>query len=137
MNVAAWLLAAGIAGLAGCSTQQGPPSAGAAAADAGARIYNGNCVACHQQNGNGVPGVYPSLQASPVVMGDARDLARWVIEGRRPPNLPAGRFSTVMPQFGWLKAGDAAALFTYLRTHFGNAGAPVEAAVVHDAVADT
>jgi mono/diheme cytochrome c family protein len=27
----------------------------------GARIYNQNCVACHQSSGLGLPGVYPPL----------------------------------------------------------------------------
>ena len=139
MNIAAWLLAAGLAGLAGCSADDAVPSAGSASAVAGtgARIYNGNCTACHQQDGGGVPGVYPSLHASPVVTGRPQALALWVIKGQRPPNLPAGRYASVMPQFGWLKADDAAALFTYLRTHFGNASAPVQAAEVRGAVGDS
>jgi mono/diheme cytochrome c family protein len=102
--------------------------------EAGARIYSGNCVPCHQQSGAGIPGVYPSLAASPVVLGDPAELARWVIKGQRPPSMPVGRYSTQMLQFGWMKPADAAALFTYLRSSFGNSAPPVDAASVAQAL---
>ena len=48
--------------------------------------------------------------------------------------MPVGRYSTQMLQFGWLKPADAASLFTYLRSHFGNSAAPVDAATVAKAL---
>jgi mono/diheme cytochrome c family protein len=105
-------------------------AAGHGAAEAGARIYSGNCVPCHQQNGAGIPSVYPSLAGSPVVLGDPAQLALWVIKGRRPVSMPAGRYPTQMLQFGWMKPADAAALFSYVRSNFGNSAAPVDAAAV-------
>jgi len=74
--------------------------------------------------------VYPSLVGSPTLLGDPQALALWVIKGQRPVSMPAGRYSTHMPQFGWLTAADAAALFTYLRSHFGNSAPPVDVATV-------
>ena len=118
----------------------GVPAATAAAAardsavEVGARIYSGNCVPCHQQNGVGIPSVYPSLAGSPVVLGDPAQLALWVIKGQRPPSMPAGRYPTQMLQFGWMKPADGAALFSYLRSSFGNAAAPVDAAAVAEAL---
>jgi len=109
-------------------------TAGGAHADAGERIYSGNCVPCHQQTGVGISGVYPSLAGSPVVVGDPAELARWVIKGQRPASMPVGRYSTQMLQFGWLKPEDAAALFSYLRSSFGNAAPPVDAAAVAQAL---
>jgi hypothetical protein len=38
-----------------------------------------------------------------------------------------------MLQFGWMKAPDAAALFTFLRTSFGNDAAPVDAVDISSA----
>jgi mono/diheme cytochrome c family protein len=102
--------------------------------EVGERIYNGNCVPCHQQTGAGIPGVYPGLAGSPVVLGDPAELSRWVLKGQRPPSMPAGRYSTQMLQFGWMKPADAAALFSYVRSNFGNAAAPVDAAAVAAAV---
>jgi mono/diheme cytochrome c family protein len=107
--------------LAACSpsTSPSPPSPSAQVAD-GARLYAGNCAGCHQQNGQGIPGVYPSLAASPVVLGDPGPMAAWIVKGRRPTVTPAGRFPTIMPQFVWLKPDDVAALLNYLRSSFGN-----------------
>jgi mono/diheme cytochrome c family protein len=102
----------------------------------GARIYNGNCIACHQPDARGIPGVYPSLVGSPVLLGDQRELALWVVKGRRPPSLPAGRYPTTMLKFEWMKPGDAAALFTYVRSNFGNAGPPVDPAAVAQALGE-
>ncbi len=110
----------------------GTPAVGIASATAqlGARIYNGNCVPCHQQNGAGIPGVYPGMAGSPVIVGDPAALALWVIKGQRPASMPAGRYSTQMLQFGWLKPADAAALFSFLRSNFGNSAPPVDADTV-------
>jgi mono/diheme cytochrome c family protein len=147
-NVLAILLVA--AALAACSAKKKPgqPQAnsgestaaavasgtGPSTAEVGARIYSGNCVPCHQQSGVGIPSVYPSLAGSPVVLGDPAQLARWVIKGQRPPSMPTGRFPTQMLQFGWMKPADAAALFSYLRSNFGNSAAPVDAAAVAKAL---
>jgi mono/diheme cytochrome c family protein len=148
-NVLAILLLA--AAIAACSAKKkhGEPQASAggasaataaaaaasdATAEVGARIYSGNCVPCHQQNGVGIPSVYPSLAGSSVVLGDPAQLARWVIKGQRPLSMPAGRYPTQMLQFGWMKPADAAALFSYLRSNFGNSAAPVDGAAVAKAL---
>jgi mono/diheme cytochrome c family protein len=102
--------------------------------DVGERIYDGNCVPCHQQNGMGIPGVYPSLAGSPVVRGDPAELALWVLKGQRPASMPVGRYPTQMLQFGWMKPADAAALFSYLRANFGNSAPPVAAGAVAKAL---
>ncbi|HEV7613734.1 MAG TPA: cytochrome c [Steroidobacteraceae bacterium] len=120
-----------IGALAACS---GASRSGASTAGLGERIYSGNCVPCHQQSGAGIPGVYPSLAGSPVVLGDPAELARWVIKGQRPAGMPAGRYSTQMLQFGWMKPADAAALLSYLRLNFGNSGTSVDAAAVAKAI---
>jgi mono/diheme cytochrome c family protein len=104
------------------------------AAQTGQRIYGGSCMPCHQQNGAGIPGVYPSLDGSPVVVGDPAELALWVIKGQRPLSMPQGRYATQMLQFGWMQPADAAALFTYLRSNFGNSAPPVDAATVAKAL---
>jgi mono/diheme cytochrome c family protein len=61
-------------------------------------------------------------------------LALWVLKGLRPPSMPTGRYPTQMLQFGWMKPADAAALFTYVRSNFGNSAAPVDAATVSKAL---
>jgi mono/diheme cytochrome c family protein len=117
-------------------TAVAPAAAGEAsvASARGERIYSGNCVPCHQETGKGIPGVYPNLSGSPVVLGDPAELALWVLKGLRPPSMPTGRYPTQMLQFGWMKPADAAALFTYVCSNFGNSAAPVDAATVSKAL---
>jgi mono/diheme cytochrome c family protein len=117
--------------LSGCSPDSGNGARGAPApADVGARLYSQNCVPCHREDGAGVPTVYPALAGSPVVNGDPVQLAQWVLSGKRPPTMPAGRYSTQMLLFGWMKDPDAAALLSFVRSHFGNDAPAVDAATV-------
>jgi mono/diheme cytochrome c family protein len=119
---------------AACSQQShhAPTGAGAPAGvdDRGAVLYAQNCVPCHREKGEGVPNVYPSVAGSPAVMGDPIELAQWVLSQKRPATIPAGRYSTQMLLFGWMKDEDAAALLTYIRSNFGNSAPPVDAAMV-------
>jgi mono/diheme cytochrome c family protein len=135
-----WLIPAILGWLNACtpaSPGDAPAVAAGSAQDVGARIYGGNCLACHQPDARGIPGVYPSLVGSPVVLGDPKAFARWVVKGQRAASMQVGRYySTTMPQFGWLKASDAAALLTYLRSNFGNAAPRVAAATVAEALGD-
>jgi mono/diheme cytochrome c family protein len=127
----ALLLTAAMTGAAACSQQMPPTDSAQPASSTGERIYDGSCAACHRADGQGIPGVYPSLAGSPVVAGDPEALAAWVIKGQRPATMPpAGRYPTKMLQFGWLKDQDAAALLTFVRSHFGNSAPAVDAATV-------
>lgn len=115
--------------LAGCGSGGGP----ATPPSPGARLYASNCLACHQKNGEGVPGVQPPLTGTPVPVGDPGELLGWVLYGERPPSLPRGRYSGVMPQFGYLSDADLATLLTYVRSSFGNAATPITPAMVAEA----
>lgn len=119
---------------AGACTHEGAPPAGGpapiASAGRGAQLFSASCAACHQSDGRGISHLYPSLAGSAVVLGESSVLARWVIKGERPAALPPGRYASAMPQFGWLKDADAAALLTYIRTGFGNQARAVDAAAV-------
>ncbi|HTD74871.1 MAG TPA: cytochrome c [Steroidobacteraceae bacterium] len=118
-----------------CSQQSGQNSVASAAgagdaADRGAALYGQNCVPCHHENGDGVPKVFPALSGSPAVVGDPIELAQWVLSQKRPASIPAGRYPTQMLLFGWMNDADAAAVLTYIRSHFGNSAAPVDAATI-------
>jgi len=135
------LLLAALAVLPGCSrpgenaSGAGPAGASAAPPAAlGARLYDVNCAACHQQDGRGIPGVYPTMAGSPLVLGDPKDLALWVLKGRRTASMPEGRYPTRMEAFGWMQPAAAAALFSYLRSSFGNTAPAVDAATVAKAL---
>jgi mono/diheme cytochrome c family protein len=124
------LLGLMVAGLCAACSQHSTDTVTAAPADRGAQIYTQNCLPCHRDNGEGVPTVYPSLKGSPAVLGDPIELAQWVLSQKRPASIPAGRYSTQMLLFGWMKDDDAAALLTYIRSSFGNTAPAVDAATV-------
>ena len=128
------LVPLGLVMLLGACQQSSPgPGASAAAdsgADRGAALYAQNCVPCHHENGEGLPKVFPSLSGSPAVVGDPIELAQWVLSQKRAASIPAGRYPTQMLLFGWMNNQDAAALLTYIRSHFGNSAPPVDAAVI-------
>lgn len=103
----------------------GPSAAADTGADRGAALYAQNCVPCHRENGEGLPKVFPGLSGSPAVLGDPVELAQWVLSQKRPASIPAGRYPTQMLLFGWMSNEDAAAVLTYIRSHFGNSAPPV------------
>jgi cytochrome c oxidase subunit 2 len=78
----------------------------------GEKVYAGNCAACHQPNGQGLPGVFPAIAGSPVATGPIDGHLNVVLNGR------AG---TAMRAFkDQLSAVDIAAVITYQRNAFGN-----------------
>lgn len=82
------------------------------------------CAACHQPNGQGLPGLAPSLIHSKWVLGDPRMLARIILNGKTRDNL-------VMPP--WKAALDddkTAAVMTFLRRSWEHYADPVSPAIV-------
>ena len=74
--------------------------------------YNKTCAACHQANGQGIPGVFPAIAGSAIATGDVAGHLDVVLNGK------AG---TAMQAFGeQLGAVDLAAVITYQRNAFGN-----------------
>lgn len=83
----------------------------------GARIYNQNCVACHQSSGLGLPGVYPPLVASDWVQDNPERLIKIVLAGMAGPIVVNGReYNNAMTAFARLKDQQIAAVLTYIRT---------------------
>ncbi len=89
----------------------------------GQQIYTARCAACHQPNGMGLPGVFPALKASPIVMGSVDVHIEIVLHGK------AG---TAMQAFAnQLTATELAAVITYERNAWdNNTGDLVQAADV-------
>ncbi|MEE9342147.1 MAG: cytochrome c oxidase subunit II [Gammaproteobacteria bacterium] len=78
----------------------------------GESVYNTNCGACHQANGQGLPGVFPGLVGSAVATGPMHAHVDIVMNGK------AG---TAMAAYaGQLKDVDLAAVITYERNAWGN-----------------
>ena len=78
----------------------------------GEKVYNTSCAACHQANGEGIPGAFPGLKGSAVAAGPMDAHVQMVMNGK------AG---TAMAAFGGqLNDIDLAAVVTYERNSWGN-----------------
>ncbi len=99
----------------------------------GAKLFASNCAACHQAEGQGVPGAFPPLAANSVVAGaDPTWLIRVALYGLQGKIEVGGdSFDGSMP--AWVNVFDdaqLAAILTYVRGNFGNSAAPVTAEAV-------
>ncbi|MDP3293166.1 MAG: cytochrome c oxidase subunit II [Nevskia sp.] len=88
-----------------------PAAAAPAAVDAkaGEKLFLGNCAACHQATGAGLPPTFPALTGSKVVAGPIDAQITQVLKGKN-----------AMPPFAQLSDADIAAVVTYTRNNLGN-----------------
>jgi len=99
----------------------GPAPAAAGAAVDGKQIFTANCVACHQATGKGLPGVFPPLDGSEWVHGDARTLANILLHGINGEIDVAGTtYKGAMPSFQQLGDAELAAVASYIRSSWSN-----------------
>ena len=102
------------------------PAAAGAGAD-GKQVYAGNCVACHQATGKGLPGVFPPLAGSEWVQGDERVLANILLHGIDGEITVAGStFKGSMPAFKQLGDAELAAVASYVRSQWANHAAAIK-----------
>jgi mono/diheme cytochrome c family protein len=97
----------------------------------GAALYSVNCAACHQDDGGGIPAVFPSLVGdSAVTDADPTEHIRIVLNGRTGP-LGGTDYTSPMPPFkSTLNDADIAAIVNHERTSWGNAAPTITAADV-------
>ncbi len=81
----------------------------------GEKVYAANCVACHQANGQGVPGAFPALANSPKVLGSQDEQIHILLNGVVKNGTP-----TAMASFKQLSDTEIAAVITYTRNNWGN-----------------
>jgi mono/diheme cytochrome c family protein len=97
--------------------------------DAGKAIYADTCSACHQAQGEGVARLFPPLKGDAVVQqSDPTTVVRVILEGAMTATTDARPTASAMPAFGWkLTDAQIAAVATYVRNAWGNAGSVVSA----------
>jgi cytochrome c oxidase subunit II len=83
----------------------------------GEAIYKAQCVACHQASGLGVAGAFPALDGSAKVTGAKADQIAIMLNGVAKNGTP-----TAMAAFNGLSDVELAAVITYSRNAWGNAG---------------
>lgn len=78
----------------------------------GEQVYMASCAACHQPTGLGLPGVFPALKGSPIVVGDIKGHIDILLYGKP---------GTAMQSFAkQLSIKQIAAVITYKRNAWGN-----------------
>ncbi|SKA88205.1 putative membrane-bound dehydrogenase domain-containing protein [Prosthecobacter debontii] len=97
----------------------------------GKAIYDALCLNCHQPEGKGLPGVYPSLVGCDWVQGDPARIIKIVLHGLNGAIQVNGQeFKQLaplpMPPMG-LDDQQTADVLTYIRANFGNEAAAVTA----------
>ncbi len=102
-----------------------------AAAIDGGQVFAAKCVACHQTNGLGIPGVFPPLAGSEWVLGNDKVLVQIPLHGILGVlKVKGAAYNGAMPVFDALSDAEIAAVLSYVRTQWGNAAPAVSAATV-------
>lgn len=92
----------------------------AALTEAGGKLYEANCLACHQATGMGVPGAFPPIAGSDYIADPAAH-ASIIVKGLSGPITVNGQaYNGAMPGFGALCDDEIAAIATYERNAWGN-----------------
>lgn len=78
----------------------------------GEKIYQSNCMSCHQKEGQGIPGMFPAIGGSHIATGNIDTHIETVLNGVTESAMQG--FS------GKLSDAELAAVITYQRNSFGN-----------------
>jgi mono/diheme cytochrome c family protein len=99
------------------------------ALQAGAKLYQNNCVGCHGADGKGEHLIFPPLAGNAVLLqASAENPIRILLAGAQSVSTRAAPTSPSMPSFAWkLSDAEIADLLTYVRNSWGNGSPPVAA----------
>lgn len=96
----------------------------------GKNVFESNCLACHQANGEGIPNAFPPLAKSDYLNADHNRAISVLLHGRSGPITVNGKnYDSVMPAIA-LNSGQIANVLTYVLNSFGNNGGQVTPAQV-------
>jgi nitrite reductase (NO-forming) len=98
----------------------------------GKQVYMGLCVACHQADGKGLPGAFPSLVNSDYMLADRDRAVRVVLKGLTGPITVNGQTinSVMPPQEAVLTDAQIADVLTYVFNAWANKGEAFKADTV-------
>lgn len=89
------------------------------------------CMQCHQDTGKGIPGTYPPLVGSPVVLGDPATPIRILLHGLQGEiTVEGGTFNGQMPSWDRFSDEQIAAVLTYVRNSWSNSAPAVDPKLV-------
>ena len=92
----------------------------------GQDVFTKYCATCHQQDGQGIDGAFPSLHASEWVNGDTGRLIRLTLRGMQGAIVINGKtYNNAMTPHGFLTDDQIAGVLTFVRQEFSNSADPV------------
>ena len=87
----------------------------------GKKVFLSTCFACHMQEGQGLPGVFPPLAGSDFLKADRERAIRIVTKGLSGPITVNGKpYNNLMPPQDQLTNDQAADALTYVMNSWGN-----------------
>ena len=93
----------------------------------GQKVYNTYCLACHQANGKGAPGMNPPLTGTDWVTGDKERLIKVILNGMSDPiEINGETYSNIMASHAFLSDQQIADVLTYIRQSFGNDASEIQ-----------
>ncbi|MGE0582314.1 MAG: copper-containing nitrite reductase [Steroidobacteraceae bacterium] len=91
--------------------------------EAGGVLFRGTCSTCHQDNGAGLPNVFPPLAKSDYLLKDPKRAIEVVLNGLSGPVTVNGNtYNSVMPPMSQLTDDEVANILTYALNSWGNSG---------------
>jgi mono/diheme cytochrome c family protein len=88
----------------------------------GKEVYNTYCMSCHQEQGEGIDGLYPPIAKSDYLMADKKRSILQVINGATGEMTVNGKvYNTEMLGFD-LSIEETSDVLNYIRNSFGNKG---------------
>lgn len=97
----------------------------------GKTVYSTYCLACHQADGSGVPGLNPPLIKTKWVLGEKKQLITVILKGMDEPiEVNGEEYNNVMASHAFLKDQEVADVLNYVRNSFGNKASGITAADV-------
>jgi nitrite reductase (NO-forming) len=105
---------------------------------AGAVLYKGTCSTCHQENGRGLPNVFPPLAGSDYLQSDPKRAIAVVLNGLSGPvEVNGSTYDSVMPPMSQLNDDEVANILTFALNNWGNHGPAITAEEVAEVRATT
>jgi nitrite reductase (NO-forming) / hydroxylamine reductase len=98
---------------------------------AGKQVFERACMACHQQDGRGLPGAFPPLAGSDYLLAEPHHGVDATVKGLQGELVVNGvTFNSVMPAMTRLTDQEIADALTYVLNSWGNAGGAIRVADV-------
>lgn len=98
-----------------------------------AELYQQNCGACHQKNGQGLKGVFPPLAGSDYFKEDKSKLMDVTLNGLQGAITVNGvDYNNIMPAMSYLTDDELASILTYVVNSWGNPGGEFKASIISE-----